>query len=164
MPDYTLSHEETLARFRAGSQRLEQALQGLNEPDFDRCEAPGEWSIRQIVHHLVDDGDLFSSWIKKALASPGAPVRYEGFPGSAEWVDALDFAHRPVGPALALVLAHQHYLTELLVHFPQCWQQKVTRLYPDGRVKGEYSVAQMVEKNAEHLLEHVATIERILEL
>jgi hypothetical protein len=64
MPELTESQENTLALFTAGAERLEAVIQDLTEEALDSACAPGEWTIRQIVHHLADDCDVWSMCIK----------------------------------------------------------------------------------------------------
>ena len=85
MSALTATQAETLALFTSGADDLEQAIQGLSETELDYAGTPDGWTIRQIVHHIADDGDAWSMNFKKALATPGAPIRFEGFPGNDAW-------------------------------------------------------------------------------
>jgi hypothetical protein len=126
-----------------------------------RGEADG-WSIRQIVHHVADDGDVWSMCIKKALATPGALVRFEGFPGNEAWADALDFDRREIEPALDLIRAHRRYLAQLLEHFPGDWDRSVRLANAEGEVVREMSVREMVRMLTDHMREHIGQIEGCL--
>src|SRR5689334_11889523 len=99
----TLSKQELIEGFTAGHAQLASVIQGLSESALDLSLAPGEWTIRQIVHHISDDGDVWCMALKKAIATPGAPIRFEGFPGNEAWATALDFHRRPIEPGLALI-------------------------------------------------------------
>lgn len=89
MPELSAEQREILGRFRYGAEHLEKAVAGLTEEQLDLSMGPGEWSIRQIVHHLADDGDVWAMNIKKAIAFPEAWVRFEGFPGNDAWAEAI---------------------------------------------------------------------------
>lgn len=155
------TQKDALLLFASGAGRLEALVSGLTEAQLDLPAAPGEWTIRQIVHHVADDGDVWSMIIKKALATPGALVRFEGFPGNAAWADALHFAHWPIEPSLALIRAHRQYLTQLLAHFAEAWERTVTIADAEGRAVRSLSVGEMMHMLTEHMQEHVATIEAI---
>jgi hypothetical protein len=99
-----------MRRFTSSADRLVADLDGLSEADLDLSLAPGEWSIRQIVHHLADDCDVWSFHLKKAIATPGTPIRFEGFPGNEAWANALAFKKRPIEPAVELIKAHRRLL------------------------------------------------------
>ena len=75
MSALTATQAETLALFTSGADDLEQAIQGLSETELDYAGTPDGWTIRQIVHHIADDGDAWSMNFKKALATPGAVAR-----------------------------------------------------------------------------------------
>ncbi len=162
MPERAPCDEEILGRFRAGAEELRALVEGLSEADLDRSRRPGSWSIRQIVHHLADDCDVWSMCIKKAIATPGAIVRFEGFPGNEPWADALEFDKRPIGTALELIVAHRRYLGELLAHFSSAWDRSVRLANSAGEVVREMSVREMVEMLADHMWGHIEKIEAIL--
>lgn len=155
------SDEQILSLFLSSAERLWTQVQDLSEADLDLPSEPDGWTIRQIVHHVADDGDVWSMCIKKAIATPGVLVRFEGFPGNEAWARALDFEHREVGPALDLIKAHRCYLAHLLEHFSDAWNRSIRLANAEGEVVGEMTVREMVKMLTEHMLEHVETIERI---
>ena len=154
--------EEILARFRSGAEELRRLVGALSEEKLDLASRPGAWSIRQIVHHLADDCDVWSMCIKKAIATPGVLVRFEGFPGNRPWAAALEFGKRDIGPALELILAHRRYLAELLAHFPSAWDRSVRLANAEGEIVREMSVREIVNMLADHMQGHIAKIEAIL--
>jgi len=160
MKEQTLSDEQILSLFLLGAEKLQAQVQDLPEADLDLPSEPGGWTIRQIVHHVADDGDVWSICIKKAIATPGVLVRFEGFPGNEPWAQALDFGYRGVGPALDLIQAHRHYLAQLLEHFSDAWDRSIRLANAEGEVVREMTVREMLRMLAEHMLEHVETIER----
>ena len=163
MPELTESQENTLALFVAGADRLEAILQDLPEEALDSACAPGEWTIRHIVHHLADDCDVWSMCIKKAVATPGVLVRFEGFPGNEPWADGLAFGCRGVEPAKTLLQAHRRYITHLATHFSDAWDRSFKLGNAQGEVVREFSVREIIEMLTDHMSEHVAVIEEILE-
>jgi len=67
MFELKLTSEEILAQYEAGIEELGKALAGLGESHFNCRRAEGKWSIRQIVHHIVDCEDIFKISIKAGL-------------------------------------------------------------------------------------------------
>lgn len=161
MSELTPSQKETLALFTSGAEQLEIAVTGLSEKALDYSCTPGEWTIRQIVHHVADDGDVWSMIFKKALATPGVPVRFEGFPGNEAWADALDFDKRPIRNALALIQSHRRFIHELAEHFPDAWERYVAIVDSQGQEIQRVNAEQIIRMISEHLNEHVSTIEAI---
>ena len=154
---------QVVARFLGVADELVGLVGGLSDAELDLSRAPGEWSIRQIVHHLADDGDVWSMCTKKALATPGAPVRFEGFPGNEPWAAALGFADRAIAPALHLILAHRQYLADLLRDL-EAWENTVQLLDAEGEVRREMSAREMVEMLTDHMSTHLTTIQAICEM
>ena len=154
------SREEALTLFLSGAERLERAIAGLTESNLDLANSPGEWTIRQMVHHLADDGDAWSMPLKKAIASPGAPLRFEGFPGNEAWAEAMAFSDRGIAASLGLIKAHRQAMAELACYFIENWDSRyVTIVDEHGREVQKVTVGQIIKMVAEHLMEHVEAIE-----
>ena len=161
MAELTESQKEVLKIFREGAGKLEELVTGLSDKELDCSETPGEWTIRQIVHHVAEDGDAWSMNFKKALTIPGVPVRFEGFPGNEAWADALAFDKRPIQSSLALLKAHRQVMAELAERFADAWEQSVTMLDSDGKELQKISAGQIIKMLGDHLEEHIETIQRI---
>ena len=161
MAELEASQKEALKLFREGAERLEELVTGLSDKELDYNEAPGEWTIRQIVHHVAEDGDAMSMIFKKAIAIPGAPVRFEGFPGNEAWADALAFERRPIQTSLALLKAHRQVMAELAERFADDWEQSVIIVDSDGKELQKVSAGQIIKMLGEHMEEHIAKIEEI---
>lgn len=156
------AREEILVELTAGAAMLEATLQGLGEASLDLAEAPGEWSIRQIVHHLADDDDFWARPFKRAIATPGAPMRLETHPASLPWNEALAFECRPIAASLALIQAHRQVMAELARLCIDDWGSRYVVLVdrpgkPDKPLDLEWMIGILVE----HLDEHLRTIEKI---
>ncbi len=157
----TVQQKETLDQFVSGAYKLEKLVRFLTEEQLDKSISPGEWSIRQIVHHVSDDGDAWSLVVKKALAVPGTPVAFSGFPGNEPWANALAFNKRPIPGALALIKSHRHVIAELAVFFPERWENYVTFDVPGNKETAKITFGQIIKMLTDHLSEHIATIEAI---
>ncbi|NOZ28557.1 MAG: hypothetical protein GXP39_10970 [Chloroflexi bacterium] len=162
MTKQTPPDEEVLSLFLSSAEKLQAQVENLPEADLDLSRESGSWTIRQIVHHVADDCDVWSMCIKKAIATPGTLVRFEGFPGNEAWAEALDFDKREIGSAIHLISAHRHYLAQLLRHFSHAWDRSVRLANAEGEIIREMSVREMVKMLADHMQEHVERIERIL--
>ncbi len=56
-----------MARYAEGVYALDEVLEGLSDQGLDLSRDQGKWTIRQIVHHIVDAEDIWKSCIKAAL-------------------------------------------------------------------------------------------------
>lgn len=153
--------QSPLTTFTTSADELAAELAGLTDAALDQSLAPDEWSISQIVHHLADDCDVWCMALKKAIATPGVMMRFEGFPGNDAWAAALDFAHRPIDAPLALILAHRRVMAQLAEYFTHAQDQQVIIGDAEGDEMGRVSVADMIGFLGEHMQEHLAVIRAI---
>lgn len=157
--------EVLLASLLGGVKRLELLTRDLTIEQFglsaDREAYPGTWTIREIIHQLVDDGDVWSLRIKQAIAMPGTRVRPSRYPGDEAWAGALDFEDRDVAPALDLIKAHGAYLHELLSRFYNAWDHTIVIVDSLSGGERSLSVLQIVEMLVEHMDERLDQIEEI---
>ena len=163
MAEQELSNAEILAHFRASAEKWFALTGSLSQAELDLSIEVDGWSIRQYIHHIAEDCDVWSMCIKKAIATPGVFVRFEGFPGNDAWAAALDYQNREVESALNLIESHRRYLAQLLAHFIDDWDGSVKITNAEGQTVGEMSVGKMVQMLTEHLLEHVEVIAKIKE-
>jgi hypothetical protein len=155
------SREDTLSRFAACPAKLSAALASLPPTALDLSVAPGEWSIRQTVHHLADDGDAWCMILKKAIATPGAPIRFEGFPGNEAWSAGLGNDRRSIDSALDLIDAHNRLMVELVTTIGDVWDRHVSILDENGHETQKVTVGEMIGFLGEHVDEHIAVIQAI---
>jgi len=158
----TEADQKSLDGFLCAERQLEAALRGLREEQLDMHAAPGEWSIRQIVHHVADDGDVWCFLIKRALVLPGCETVFGEFPGNEAWAMGLETHRRGTRTALALIQAHRRYIADLLTHFSDGWDREIVIRAAEGERAQPLSVRQVVDMLGEHMQEHVNSIRAIL--
>jgi catechol 2,3-dioxygenase-like lactoylglutathione lyase family enzyme len=117
-----LTREQVGELYALGLSALDDALAGLTEAQLDLARAPGKWSIRQIVHHLVDSDATVLARAKFALAEPGRFLNPNPYDPD-RWAEGLDYAGREIGPALALFRAIREHMLQLLDHLPGAWER-----------------------------------------
>jgi catechol 2,3-dioxygenase-like lactoylglutathione lyase family enzyme len=108
--------------YALGLDALDDALFGLPEAHLDLARAPGKWTIRQIVHHLVDSEATALARAIFALAEPDRflhPNLYD----PDHWAESLDYAGRGTGPGLALFRAVREHMLQLVDHLPGAWER-----------------------------------------
>jgi hypothetical protein len=160
--DMQLQQTKVSEAFLFAAERLQIALDGRPEEQFDHRLAEGEWSIRQNVHHLADDLDVWSMCIKKAIATPGAVVRFEGFPGNDAWAEAMHFDQRSIQYQLELIMAHRRAVVDIVEHFADALERTMCIADAEGAIRATLSVTDILTMLTDHMNEHVCTIENIL--
>lgn len=161
MNEQLSDREAIIAGYADGPSQLEAALAGLSEGDFDLAESDGAWTIRQIVHHLVDGDDIWKVFIKRAIGNPGSEFDlgwYWTIP-QTEWVKYWAYARREIGPSLALLRASRDHVLQLLTHIPEAWERSLLIRWPKGEEQ-EVKVSWVVNMQVQHLLGHVDDIRR----
>jgi hypothetical protein len=156
------SQERILNEFTNAIDELDALVGSLTEDQLDWRITAGEWSIRQVLHHLADDGNVFTFIIERGLATPGCKVFFGGFPGNEVWAAQLTFDQRPVTHALALMRTQSKFVAELVSHFPDRWGNLVGYYNEAGEKQVDQSVENMLAMLTEHRREHIAMIENIL--
>ncbi len=89
--------QEQLAIYRAGYDTICSALEGIGEDELDAREALGEWSPREVVHHMADS-EMTSAVRMRLLIAEDGPhiVAYD----QEEFAAQLFYTERPIEASL----------------------------------------------------------------
>ena len=156
--------QDMIDAFMDSVKPLDNIMQQVSEEGLDWAEKPGEWSIREVLHHLAEDCNVYAFIIEQALATPGCKVFFGEFPGNQAWGKQLAWRERPVNIALEMIHVHRKFLAELVGYFPERWENTITFYNESAEKVAEQSVRQMMTMLTEHMQEHIAMIEKILSL
>lgn len=154
--------EHILNDFIIALEELDTVMETVSEDQLDWSTQAGEWSIRQVLHHLTDDGNVYTFIIERALATPGCKVFFGGFPGNEPWADRLCFDRRPITHAWDLLHAQHRFLAELVSHCADRWGNPAGYYNEAGEKITEMNVEKMIIMLTEHMQEHTAMIKNIL--
>ena len=107
----TAPRQELIDRYAAGGPILVQASSGLTPEQGTARPGPGDWSIAQVVAHLLDCDMVWINRMKWIIAEDEPPL-----PGFAEnaWIDRLDSQNMPVDEAAALFAANRKWIARVL--------------------------------------------------
>jgi hypothetical protein len=154
--------DSVLARYMEGPALLERALEGLGEADLDTAPATGGWTIRQIVHHVVDGDDIWKTCIKMALGNEQGEFSLPWYWALTqdEWAEHWAYARRPIEESLALLKATRNHVVQLLEHIPGAWERSAEFRKHDGQVE-PVPVGAAIQINADHVEHHVKRIQEI---
>ncbi len=154
--------QNLIADFTEALEAFDKTLEKVPEGGLDWSEKEGEWTIRQVIHHVADDCNVYTFVIERALVIPDCKIYFVGFPGNEDWADKLDFADRPVGPALDLIHAHRAFLAELVGHFAESWENEAGFYNEAGEKQAASSIQEMIVMLTDHMREHIQMIEAII--
>jgi uncharacterized damage-inducible protein DinB len=150
-----------LSRYLQGPELLEQAVAGLRDAELDASPSQGGWTIRQIIHHVVDGDDLWKIGIKAALGNEEGEFTFEWYWGLPQdtWADRWAYAQRPVEVSLALLRATRAHIAELLERVPDAWSRSIRVRTRQGTER--VSVSKVIEMQTNHVVHHVERIAAI---
>ncbi len=102
--------ERAIAEYEDGYRAVMEALAGATEQDLDVREAPGEWSPREVVHHLADS-EMTSAIRLRRLIAEDEPllVGYD----QEEFARRL-YYNRPIEASLAAFKAARETTAQIL--------------------------------------------------
>jgi hypothetical protein len=144
---------QLVAQYREGVDAVEAALEGVTEAELDHRPGPGEWTIREVVHHLADSEMTSAIRIRRLLAEDQPTL--QGY-DQEEFVRRLHYADRPIGSALSAIRAARETTAEILdLMTPADWQRKGTHTE-----SGEYHVEGWLRIYSRHCHDHADQIRR----
>ena len=141
-----------IEQYEQGYQAIVDALEGSSEAELEAREAPGEWSPREIVHHLADS-EMTSAIRLRLLIAEDAP-QIRGYDQEA-FVRRL-YSDRPIEPSLAALQGARASTAPILRRLTEEeWQRAGTH-----SESGRYSVEDWLRIYAGHADAHADQIRR----
>jgi hypothetical protein len=144
-----------VARYRDGAGVFAAAVAHVTDAELDARPFPGEWTVREIVHHLCD-GELSSAIRLRRLVAEDDPV----LPGYDEGAYArrLHYAERAIGPSLAALTSARAATLDLL----ECLSEDEWARTGTHTEQGPYSVTAWLRDYAAHPHDHADQVHRVL--
>jgi hypothetical protein len=149
-----LGSRDALETLAATPQALAGAVAGLSSTEEGTPEAPGKWSVRQVVQHLADS-ELVSGFRYRMVLSHEAPL----LPGYDQdlWAARLGYAHSDIPTALVDFTRLREANLRLLVRATTTDFERVMR----HAERGDESLEKMIRMHAGHDLVHLRQVARI---
>jgi len=155
--------DSVIARYIEGPKILKRALKGLKEADLDTAPSKGKWTIRQIVHHILDGDDIWKICIKQAIGNNQSEFSLDWYRELSQdtWADHWAYDQRPIEASLTLLTAIRDHVVQLIEHVPDGWNRTVRFREPNGEIE-IVPVGFIIEMQSAHVAHHVKQIEAIL--
>jgi uncharacterized damage-inducible protein DinB len=155
--------DSVIALYMEGPTLLEKTLANLNDADLDTAPTKGGWTIREIVHHIVDGDDIWKTCIKQALGNEQSEFSLDWYRALTQdtWADHWAYRQRSIDVSLSLFQAIRNHVLQLLKHVPDAWNKSVGFREPNGEIVS-VSVGFIIEMQADHVVHHIKKIETIL--
>lgn len=140
-----------IARYKVGYGEVEAALRGIAPAELDWRPAPGEWSAREIVHHLADSETISGIRLRRLLVEDSPTI--QGY-DQDEFARRLHYQDRAMEPALQAFQAARATTAQLLDAMSEAdWQR--TGVHTES---GLYLATRWLQIYAEHAEIHAAQI------
>lgn len=143
---------DLIAMYVAGPDTIDRAVAGITAAEWDATEAPGEWSPRQVAHHLADSETTSAIRLRRLLVEDEPLIQNYDQDAFARVL------HYDRDPALSLALfrAVRASTAELLHRMSAAdWQRSGTH-----SESGAYSAEDWLRIYGVHAQDHANQISR----
>lgn len=138
-------------RYREGYAAVAGALEGMTDRELDQAPA-GEWTPRQVVHHLADAEIIGAERLRRLIAEREA--RIVGY-DEKTFADSLP-ADRPVAPSLEALRWVRAATVELLERMTEAdWKRA-----GEHTERGRYTAEDWLASYAGHAHDHAEQIKK----
>jgi len=142
--------DDALGALRAQSASTPRLLSGLSDAQAMHRYAPGKWSVKEVVGHLLDGERVFSYRALRIARADATPL--PGFDENA-WVPAAHFDRRPMPD---LVADYQTVRAATVALFSSFDEEALTRVGTANDTP--FSVRALAHIIAGHELHHVGLL------
>ncbi len=147
----TMTRQELIERYKAGSEAVDQALKDITDDELDMTAADG-WTARQVVHHLADSETTSYVRLRRLLAEDQPLIA--GY-DEEEFARRLHY-DRPIAASLEVFRAVRRASAELLERLSDAeWARAGTH-----SESGRYDVEEWLRIYAAHAYDHAEQIRR----
>jgi hypothetical protein len=153
-----LGGRDALAVLREMPGALRSAIEGMSEPELATPEAPGKWSVAQLLDHL-SDSELVGSFRFRMVLTQDRPA-LPGYDQDA-WISRLHPQGRRARDAAETALRRFTFLREANVELLERTSPADRRRIGVHAERGEESLEHMMKLYAGHDLVHRRQLVRI---
>ena len=139
-----------IEQYQDGYRVVAEALHQISDAELDARAAPGEWSAREIVHHLADSEMTSAIRLRRLLAEDRPEiVGYD----EEEFARRL-YYDRPIEASLEALKSARRTTADILARMTEAeWAREGTH-----SESGRYTVERWLEIYAAHAHDHAAQI------
>jgi hypothetical protein len=143
-------------RYASAAGELEAVVADLRDGELDAHPIDGEWSVREIAHHVADSEITSAIRLRRLIAEDDpAIVGYD----EMEWSRRLHYPERPIGPSMVAMRSARETTLSILECLTEAeWAREGTH-----SEAGAYSVDRWLRIYAEHPREHADQARRVLD-
>ncbi len=150
---------EMLTLYAKAPDELEAVLSGITETQFNKCLTPETWSIRQIVHHMVDGDAMWTLLMKVAIFNSSCSFDFGWYKSNDTSADGLLYTKRSVEPVVQLFRANRTQMMQLFTLLGDAGNRYIQLTTSEG--SDTIKLSEMVAIQASHAMGHIGEIQAI---
>jgi hypothetical protein len=155
MPMTPEERDALMVRYRDGAAAFRAAMADVEDGELDERPVEGEWTVREIAHHLADSELNSAVRLRRLIAEDDAVI--QGY-DEMEFVRRLHVSERPIASSIdAAAAARASTLTILEALTEDEWSRSGT--HTD---QGTYAVEEWLRDYADHPWDHAEQARRVL--
>ncbi len=154
----TRSDQSTLDDWRSIVGLVQGFSAGRSEAELDARPPGSPFSIRELVHHIVEANVVAASIVVAGLGSPGSVYDWSWMLPFGKWMEQMGYDRKPIGPAIALLEALNAYVVAQIEPLPDALARTVRlRDEPEGELR-TVTIADVLRQEWNHAREHVEAL------
>ena len=154
---------DVLQKYRSLATSLENIISEFSEEELD-FKPDNKWSVRQIVHHIVDSDAIVKTMIFAAVGNPGCTYDQSWYQIDNTWVSTMAYDQRDVSLAVSVFHANISHLENLLLQIPKAWSSFLLFKWPKNPEGIKLTVEYLVNSRIHHAEHHINRIREIHKL
>jgi uncharacterized damage-inducible protein DinB len=147
---------EAIGEISSTPQKLQAAINGLNDAQLNTPYRDGGWTVRQVIHHVADSH--MNAYIRWRLALTESEPTIKPYEESA-WAKLEDAAHAPVEVSLKLLEPLHERWTRLLRSVKNDEYARTFR-HPDHGVRTLDWLLFIYEWHGKHHTAHITELRK----
>ncbi len=149
-----LGEQDPMAVLRETPAALQRALDALSTAQIGQPEAPGKWSVGEVLQHLADSELVWGYRLRMVLAHDRPPIA--GY-DQDRWADRLRYRDADSNEAIARFAVLRRSNLRLLEQMSESDRRRIG-VHAE---RGEESVEHMIRLYAGHDILHLRQLDRI---
>lgn len=152
-----------LSDWRQIADSIDQMISGRSNEELARHVPALGFSVRAVVHHLVEANIVTSSMIVAAMGKSGATYDWTWLYPNAEWCSRLGYENAPTEPALDALRGLIAHVSNIVASQEDAFEREVTVWNSPDAPTYSLTVGQMIRQEIDHAAEHLVDVRKTLD-
>ena len=131
---------------------------GRSDAELDVHPEGSPFTIRELVHHIVEANVVAASIVIAGLGSPGSVYDWSWMLPFGKWLEQMRYDRKPIGPAVALLEALNAYVALQIEPLPDGLARTVRLRDEPGGEPRTVTIADVLLQEWNHAREHVEAL------